>query len=44
MITVKIDDEDKKNYLKICKENDTTMSQALRKFIRSEIEKYNKKK
>ena len=42
-ITVKVHEEEKLQYQKICKENDITMSQAIRKFIRSEIEKYNKK-
>ena len=43
-ITVKIEPKEKEDYHKICKENDTTMSQAIRKFIRSEIAKYNKSK
>ncbi len=41
-ITVKVNQDEKQEYQKICKENDITMSQAIRKFIRSEIEK-NKK-
>jgi len=43
VITVQIDDNEKKDYHAICKENDTTMSQAIRKFIRSEIAKHKKR-
>jgi hypothetical protein len=44
LINVKIDQEERDLYSKICKEEDTTMSQDIRKFIRSRIEKYKKKK
>jgi antitoxin component of RelBE/YafQ-DinJ toxin-antitoxin module len=41
-ITVKIHQKEKEDYHNICKNNDTTMSQAIRKFIRSEIKKNSK--
>ena len=43
VINVKIAEEDRDFYNKICKNEDTTMSQDIRKFIRSRIEEYKKK-
>ena len=37
-ITVKIDDDKKEAYKKLCKSRDTTISQELRKFISRELE------
>jgi len=44
LINVKIGQDERDLYSKICKEQDTTMSQDIRKFIRSRIEKYKKNK
>jgi len=41
-ITVKISQEEKQIYHAICKKNDTTMSQAIRAYIRDEIKKHDK--
>jgi len=43
LINIKIDQEERDFYNKICKKEDTTMSQDIRKFIRSRIEEYKKK-
>jgi len=41
-LTVKISKDEKDKYHQICKENDTTMSQAIRAYIREQIKRYNK--
>ena len=43
ILNVKIDESDRDFYNRICREQDTTMSQDIRKFIRSRIEEYKKK-
>jgi len=43
-ITVKISKDEKKIYHEICKQNDTTMSQAIRAYIREEIKKHDRNK
>jgi len=42
VITVKISEDEKNKYHEICKKNDTTMSQAIRAYIREEIKKHDK--
>jgi len=42
VITVKIPQDEKDKYHEICKKNDTTMSQAIRAYIREQIRKYEK--
>ena len=37
VITIKIDSDKKDEYKKICKENDTTMAQDIRRYINSVI-------
>ena len=44
ILNIKIDGSDRDFYNKICREQDTTMSQDIRKFIRSRIEEYTKSK
>lgn len=44
LINVKIDSNERDEYSKVCKKDDTTMSQDIRKFIRSRIENSKKNK
>ena len=42
-LNVKIDQSERDTFNEICKEEDTTMSQELRKFIRTRIKEYEDK-
>ena len=44
VINVKINSSERDEYSKVCKKDDTTMSQDIRKFIRSRIENSKKNK
>ncbi len=41
-LTVKISKDEKDKYHEICKESDTTMSQAIRAYIREQIKRHKK--